>query len=180
MTQRPSPDEDDRRRRWVRRIAMLLACWLATWVLTAWLRMHPDPFGLLAGYAALFALCWFVYDYQVRWESTVWETDPIGHRLRSTSDSRISYLSRLISDAPSPTSNGDPNPSSVALQGVLRDVAIDRLRVRAAAEGAVHLPDDETLIARADPRLAEYLLAQPPPRTTAQTVTDIINRIEAL
>jgi hypothetical protein len=77
-------------------------------------------------------------------------------------------------------SNGEPNPSSVALQRVLRDVAIDRLRVKATAEGSVHLPDDADLIAHADPRLADYLLAQPPPRSTAQTVTDVINRIEAL
>lgn len=176
-----SPNLDaERPRSWRRRISTLVICWLIVWVFTSWIRMRPEPVGLLAALGALFALVWWASDRRNNWDPTDWAGDPIGRRLRTSADSRISYLRRLIDDAAADKVNGEPNASAGSVQGILRDVTIDRLRLHAAESGAAQLPDDDVLIARADPRLAEYLLATPALPTSHQTLTDIINRIEAL
>ncbi|MFC6705979.1 hypothetical protein [Flexivirga alba] len=177
----PSPTVDaDRPQNWVRRISALVICWLIAWVFTAWLHMHPQPVGLLAALGTVFALCWWAGDRRNDWDPTNWTGDPIGRRLRTGADSRISYLRRLIDDAAVHKGDGDSNASAASVQGILRDIAVERLKLRAAESGAAQLPDDDTLITRSDPRLADYLLADPAPPTAHQTLTDIINRIEAL
>lgn len=178
MTTRASGDP--RARRWVKRIVTLVIVWLAVWAFTSWLQMRPRPVDLLAALCAVFAIgCWS-RDRSSGWDSVEWAGSPVGRRLKATPDTRISYLRRLIDDSAVRNDDGTPTRSAISLQGVLRDVTIDRLRTRAAASGLTHLPSDDELIAHADPRLATYLLAQPPPPTTRQTVTDIIDRIEAL
>lgn len=170
---------EGRRRTWTLRILKLLGCWLVLWVLTGWLQMRPQPLGLLAALGVLFTVFWWVNDRQSHWDPIVWEGDPVGRRLRSNSDSRISYLRRLIDDASSRKDNG-ASPSATSLQNILRDITVDRLRLRAAVSGATHLPDDSELLGESDPQLAQYLRAQPAPPMNRQSVTDIINRIEAL
>jgi len=176
-----TPGADDARTRtWGKRIVTLLVVWVAAWVFTSWLQMHPQPLQLLATIGVLFAIGWWARDRSSGWDIAEWSGNPVGRRLRATPDTRISYLRRLIDDSSTHNADGTPTASAVSLQGVLRDVAVDRLHTRAAASGLAHLPDDAELIAHADPKLAAYLLAQPPPPTTRQTVTDIIDRIEAL
>ncbi|RNI21355.1 hypothetical protein [Flexivirga caeni] len=175
----PHPQDPGTRRKWRRRILIVVACWLIAWGLTAWLNMHPDSLGLLAALAALAAVYWLASDRFSGWDATSWEGSPAGRRLRTNADSRISYLTRLIADGRQ-QSRDEPNASANSLQGILRDAALDRLRERAAASGAMELPDDEQLLAEADPRLTAYLHAQPAPPTTTATITDIVNRIEAL
>lgn len=172
--------ESDHNRPWVKRITILVAVWLAVWIFTAWLQMHPQPLGLLAALGALFAVGWWAHDRDSAWDPVEWSGNPVGRRLKSSQDSRISYLRRLMDDAIAPGTRGEPNASAVSLQALVRDVAVDRLRGRATAAGAAQLPDDAELLAHSDPALAAYLLAQPPPPITRQTVTDIIDRIEAL
>jgi len=167
------------RRKWVKRFATLVACWLATWIFTSWLQLRPRPLGLLAAVGLLFAVCWWAADRRIDWDPTEWQGDPAGRRMRTGSDSRISYLRRQIEDA-SVSKDTDANASAAGLQGILRDLSLDRLRLRAAQSGAAHVPDDAELLAHADPRLAEYLSASPAPPVSRQTVNDIINRIEAL
>lgn len=169
-----------RRRLWAKRLIGLVACWLVVWVLTSWLQMHPSPLGLLAALGAFFSVCWWAADHRTEWDPTDWAGDPIGRRARTSSDSRVSYLRRLIDDAAVHKGQGQPNASATGLQGLLRDLALDRLRRRAAESGAAHLPDDAELLARADPALTHFLTAQPAPPVSRRTVTDIINRIEAL
>lgn len=177
MTDTASPQPT---RTWAKRIAILIVVWVLLWLFTAWLQMRPRPLDLLAALAALFAICWWAHDRGSAWEGTEWSGSPIGRRLKASPDSRISYLRRLIDDATMRRTDGQPSAGAVSLQRIVRDVAVDRLRLRATAMGAAHLPDDAELIARADPALAAYLLAEPPPPVTRQTVTDIIDRIEAL
>lgn len=171
---------DRRQRTWTRRVAVLLAWWVALWALTAWLNMEPQPLGLLAALGVLFAMTWWGHDRGSAWTATTWTSDARGRRLRSSADSRVSYLHRLIDDAAARKADGPSNASAASLQGILRDIAVDRLRNRAVASGAATIPSDTELIADHDPRLAAYLLAQPAPPTTRQTLTDIIDRIEAL
>jgi hypothetical protein len=180
MTSSAADLDAERPRNWVRRISSLVICWVIAWVFTAWLRMHPEPVGLLAALGAVFAVGWWASDRRSDWDPTEWVDDPIGRRLRTGADSRISYLRRLIDDAAVQNEHGDSNASAASVQGILRDVAVDRLKLRAAEGGAAQLPDDDTLIARAGPQLADYLLTKPAPPTGHQTLTDIINRIEAL
>lgn len=180
MTSSAADLDAERPRNWVRRISSLVICWVIAWVFTAWLRMRPEPVGLLAALGAVFAVGWWASDRRSDWDPTDWVDDPIGRRLRTGADSRISYLRRLIDDAAVQKEHGDPNASAASVQGILRDVAVDRLKLRAAEGGAAQLPDDDTLIARAGPQLADYLLTKPAPPTGHQTLTDIINRIEAL
>lgn len=178
-----SPHDDPgagRRRQWMRRVTIAVACWLGLWIFTSWLQLRPDPLGLLAAVGAFFAICWWAGDRRDEWDPTEWEGDPIGRRMRTSPDSRISYLRRLIDDAAVSKDNGATNASAAGLQGILRDVSLDRLRMRAAESGAAHVPGDAELLAGTDPVLAEFLAAQPAPPASRQTVTDIINRIEAL
>lgn len=177
MTERSQVER--RHRTWGRRILTLVGCWAVLWVLTSWIQMHPQPLGLLAALGVLFAIGWWASDRRLNWDPIVWEGDPIGRRLPSNSDSRISYLRRLIDDASSRKGN-DTNPSATSLQNILRDITVDRLRLRAAANGATHEPDDAELLDDADAQLAQYFRAQPAPPMNRQSVTDIINRIEAL
>lgn len=170
---------EGRRRTWGRRILTLLGCWVALWVLTSWIQMQPQPLGLLAALGVFFVVCWWAADRRMNWDPVEWVGDPIGRRLRSNADSRISYLRRLIDDAATRSDNG-ANASATSLQGILRDAAVDRLRIRAATKGATHEPDDTELLDDTDPQLAEYFRAQPAPPINRQAVTDIINRIEAL
>lgn len=167
-------------RRWIRRCATVAVCWAIAWPLTAWLNMHPDPPGLLGAIAAFFAACWLVADRGAAWDPVAWDSTPVGRRLRSGTDTRIGHLSRLMRDAEQVKPRGEVNPSAIALQSILRDVTLDRLRRRAASSGALRLPSDEELLAAADPKFGAYFAAQPAPPTSRQTVTDIINRIEAL
>lgn len=164
--------------RWGKRVATLLVCWALVWTLTAWLQMHPQPLGLLAAVGTVFAIGWWSADRWSDWDTTEWQGEPVGRRLRASSDSRISYLRRQIDNAA--TDDGRPNASAAGLQGTLRDLSLDRLRLRAEERGSAELPDDERLLAGADPQLARYLCAQPAPPVSRQTVNDIINRIEAL
>lgn len=177
-----SPDggEDRTMRTWAKRVVTLVVVWAALWVFTSWLQMRPRPVDLLAVLGIVFAIGWWARDRSSGWDTVEWAGNPVGRRLKATADTRISYLRRLIDDSAVRNDDGKPTTSAISLQGVLRDVAVDRLRTRAAASGHAHLPDDADLIAHTDPTLAAYLLAQPPPPTTRQTVTDIINRIEAL
>lgn len=178
---RPAPRLDpERPRSWPRRAATLLICWVVVWALTGWLQMHPQPVGILAALGALFAVCWWATDRRAAWEPTDWAGDPIGRRLRTSADSRISYLRRLIDDAAVQKADGEPNASAGSVQGILRDITIDRLQHSATTSGMGRVPDDDALIAGADPHLADYLLADPPPLVTHRNLTDIINRIEAL
>ncbi|GAB3487214.1 hypothetical protein [Flexivirga lutea] len=179
MTTREPDSGSSLRRTWVKRFATLLACWLATWVFASWLQLRPRPIGLLAAAGLLFAVCWWAAERRLDWDPAEWEGDPMGRRMRTGSDSRISYLRRQIEDASVPKDSG-ANASATGLQGILRDLALDRLRLRAAEGGAAQVPDDAALLAHADPRLAEYLSARPAPPVSRQTVNDIINRIEAL
>ena len=172
--------QDDGGRTWVKRIGTLLVVWVLVWAFTAWLQMHPQPLGLLAALGALFATGWWAHDRGSAWDPVEWSGSPVGRRLKTSQDSRISYLRRLIDDAVARGTDGQPSASAASLQGIVRDVAVDRLRRRATAAGAPQLPDDAELLAHADPALAAYLLAEPPPPITRQTVTDIIDRIEAL
>lgn len=169
-----------RTRIWTKRVVTLVFCWAATWAFTSWLQMRPQPLGLLAAFGVAAAIGWWAHDTSSGWEAVEWTGNPIGRRMKTNADSRISYLRRLLDDASVHGDGGAPNASAASLQGILRDVTVDRLRTRAAANGAAQVPDDDELIAHADPRLAAYLLAQPPPPTTRQTVADIIDRIEAL
>ena len=180
MTSPSATVDVDRPRNWIHRISALVICWLIAWVFTAWLQMHPQPLGLLAALGALFAVGWWASDRRADWDPAEWANDPVGRRLRTSADSRISYLRRLIDDAAVRKENGDRNASATSVQGILRDVAVERLKLRAAESGAARLPDDETMIAHADPHLADYLLTTPAPPASQQTLTDIINRIEAL
>jgi hypothetical protein len=170
---------EGRQRTWSRRIVTLLGCWVVLWVVTSWVQMHPQPLGLLAALGVFFVICWWASDRRINWDPVEWEGDPIGRRLLSTADSRTSYLRRLIDDASIRSDNGT-NASAASLQAILRDVAVDRLRLRAAAKGATSEPDDAELLDDTDPQLAEYFRAQPAPPINRQSVTDIINRIEAL
>jgi len=170
----------DPARSWAKRIAILVGAWVLVWVFTAWLQMHPQPLGLFAALGALFAMGWWAHDRDSAWDTTEWAGDPIGRRMKTSQDTRISYLRRLIDDAVAHRPGSESGASAASLQSIVRDVAVDRLRRRATADGAAQLPDDAELLAHADPTLAAYLLAQPPPPITRQTVTDIIDRIEAL
>lgn len=177
MTERDKTDGRDRI--WVRRILTLVVCWAVVWVFTYWVQMHPEPLGLLAALGVFFAIFWWASDRRMEWDPVEWEGDPIGRRQRTNADSRISYLRRLIADASVVKDNG-ANASTASLQGILREVALDRLRIRATAGGAAHLPDDAELLDDSDPLLSQYLRAQLAPPMNRQGVTDIINRIEAL
>jgi len=176
----PGSPTDPRTRQWVKRISTLVIVWVVIWIFTSWLQMRPRPVDLLAALCVVFAIGWWARDRTSGWDIVEWSGSPVGRRLRATPDTRVSYLRRLIDDSSVRNDDGRPTAAAISLQGVLHDVAVDRLRNRAAADGLAHLPSDEELIAHADPKLATYLLAQPPPPTTRETVTDIIDRIEAL
>lgn len=171
---------DTSTRTWVRRVVTLVVVWILLWVFTSWLQMHPRPFDLFAALAILFSIGWWAHDRNSGWDTVEWSGSPVGRRLKSSPDTRVSYLRRLIDDSAARKDNGDATASAQSLQGILRDVAVDRLRIAAAASGRAHLPADTELIAESDPRLAAYLLAQTPPAMSRQTLTDIIDRIEAL
>lgn len=167
-------------RLWIHRFGRLVAAWAMLWAFTAWLQMRPQGLGLLAVLGAFFALCWWAADRESGWERTEWEGDAVGRRQRTSQDSRISQLRRMIGDGADAKGAHGSAAAAAELQRILHDIASDRLRERAAANGAIHLPGDDELIAGTDPRLAAYLLADPPAPSTRQTMTDIINRIEAL
>lgn len=180
MTTTSRDTAEDRRRLWFKRGATVVGCWVLLWVFTSWLQLHPRPLGLLAALGALFAVCWFAADRRTDWDPVEWEGDPIGRRLQTGQDSRISYLRRLLDDAAVRRSGEEINTSAASLQGILRDLTLDRLRRRAEASGTTQVPHDSELLETCDPRLAAYLRASPAPPTDRQTVTDIINHIEAL
>ncbi|WP_446664365.1 hypothetical protein [Flexivirga sp. B27] len=175
-----SPADDDTTRKWAKRFATLLVCWGCAWLFTHWLVMRPDPVGLLGAIGVLFVIIWWASDRRLDWDPAEWEGDPAGRRLRTSADSRISYLRRQIENASSTKNGGELNASAGSLQGILRDLTLDRLRLRAAESGAAHVPDDAELLAGTDPKLSHYLTTQPAPLVNQQTVNDIINRIEAL